>query len=101
MKINFHPQLRTTALTISKYGDVLTINGEDFDFSTLPDDSSIEGVPSEYIEGAVSRVDGRLHLALVRPHGTAPNHADAYPAPMENAADGIIIAFDGESHVEA
>lgn len=81
MKITFTPQYRFDPLALSKNGDVLTINGEDFDFSPLPDGYSVEAV-SACIIGPVARVDGKLKITI------------ACPSILDNvvvtAEDGII-----------
>ncbi|MDH1700261.1 hypothetical protein [Comamonas terrigena] len=66
MKIKFTPQFRFDTLALSKSGDVLTINGEDFDFSPLPDGYSVE-TNSAWIVGPVSRKDGELQLTIACP----------------------------------
>lgn len=90
MNISFSPQRRGDTLSVSKSGDVLTINGEAFDFSGLPDGATIEDVPCEWIVGPVERIDGELRLKLLIPHGPAPSQAVAFPEPIIDAADGAI-----------
>lgn len=97
MEINLTPQRRDDALTVSKSGDVLTINGDQFDFSSLPDGASIPAgtVPCEWIVGPVERTDGAIHLSLILPHGPNPSKAVAFPEPIINPADGVIaVPFD-------
>lgn len=92
MIISFYPQCRPDALTASKAGDVLTINGETYDFSSLPDGSTIaEGsIPCPWIIGPVERLGGHLHLTLILPHDWAPSPAVAFPAPLTVTADGPV-----------
>ncbi len=103
MYISFSPQRRGGALTLSKSGDVLTINGEQFDFTTLPDGATIPAgeVPCEWISGPVERVDGKIHLTVLLPHGPNPSQAVAFPVPITVTADGpIAVPHDPEPEPE-
>lgn len=93
MKINLSPQYRDATLALSKAGDVLTINGETIDFAGLPDGATVPNgaVLSDWIVGEISRVAGELELTLILPHGPAPSYAVAFPAPILNPADGVIV----------
>jgi len=53
MNINLSPQRRDDTLTITKNGDVLTINGTDYDFTQLPDGGTLpaEAVDCEFVIG--------------------------------------------------
>lgn len=81
MKITFTPNSRFDTLELSKNGDVLTINGEEFDFSPLPDGNRVPA-KSNWIIGPVLRKDGKLQLTI------------ACPSILENltvdAKDGVI-----------
>ena len=79
-------------LTVSRAGDVLTINGEEFDFSGLPDGGTIlhGDIPSAWIAGPVERIEGELHLSLILPHGPNPSQGIAAPQPITVTADGPI-----------
>ncbi|OHV84145.1 hypothetical protein [Rhizobium sp. LCM 4573] len=92
MRISFSPQRRDDGLTVIKSGDILTINGEAFDFSELPDGATIPTgeVPCEWIAGPVERIDGVIHLTLVTPHGPDPSQAVAFPGPLMDPPDGIL-----------
>jgi hypothetical protein len=92
MKLSFSPMRRDDALTVIKADDVLTINGDAFDFSSLPDGATIPAseIPCEWIVGAVERIEGVLHVTLIYPHGPDPSEAVAFPQPIENPADGYI-----------
>ncbi len=92
MKISLAPQRRDDALSLAKAGDVLTINGDVFDFSTLPDGATIPAgtVPCDWIIGPVERVGGMLSLMLLLPHGPNPPQHVAFPEPIINPDDGEI-----------
>jgi len=107
MRISFSPQRRDDKLVVTKHGDILTINGNAFDFSSLPDGAIIpEGeIPCEWIIGPVGRVGGEIHLTLILPHGPNPSQAVAFPAPLVGAPDGPITwpadPIEEAEHVEA
>ncbi|MQW73102.1 hypothetical protein GHK50_35225 [Sinorhizobium medicae] len=92
MQIKFSPQRRDDLLTVTKAGDVFTINGVQFDFSILPDGATIPAgeVPCEWLVGPVERIAGELHLTLILPHGPSPSQAVAFPPPLIGPPDGVI-----------
>lgn len=97
MKIALSPSRRDDTLSVVKAGDILTINGAVFDFSSLPDGATIPvgEIPCEWIIGPVERVAGRLHLTLILPHCSNPSEAVAFPAPIDNPPDGTLaLPFD-------
>lgn len=99
MQISFSPQRRDGTLTVSKAGDVLTINGAMFDFSGLPDGGTLSAsnVPCAWLIGDIARVNGDLKLTLILPIGANPSRAVAFPAPIINLADGpVAIPQDTE-----
>lgn len=83
--------------TVIKAGDVLTINGEAFDFSALPDGGEIPAdiVPCPSISGPVRRIGGKLHIALRLPCRVSDPHERRFPADIVDPADGPI-AFPGD-----
>jgi hypothetical protein len=64
MIISFSPQRNDNGLTLSKSGDVLTIGGEDFDFSQLAEGDLLprDAVTSEWLASDVERIGGVVHL---------------------------------------
>lgn len=92
MRISFSPQRRDGVLHLSKAGDVLTINGQPFDFSPLPEGGELpaEAVTSDLVAGKVRRVDGLVEITLILPHGPNPSYAVAFPEPVTATADGPI-----------
>ncbi|PLU08898.1 hypothetical protein [Sinorhizobium medicae] len=92
MKIDLSPQRRDDLLTVTKAGDVFTVNGMAFDFSALPDGATIPAgeVPCEWLVGSVERTAGELHLTLILPHGPGPSQAVAFPPPLIDPPDGVI-----------
>lgn len=102
MHIDLVPQRRDDALFVVKAGDALTINGEAFDFSSLPDGASIPSghTPSEWIVGPVDKVDGTLRLTLILPYAAGAPPERAWPLPIINPPDGPIV-FPGDDDVDA
>ena len=111
MLLPFSPRFRRDGieLTASKAGDVLTINGAAYDFSSVPDGGTLPAgtVPCDWIVGDVERVAGELQLTLVLSHGATPSQAVAFPEPITVTADGpIAVPTDPkpepeEAHVDA
>jgi len=97
MRISFSPQRRDDALTVSKAGDVLTINGTVLDFTALSDGATLpaEAVDCEWIAGPVERIAGDIHLTLLLPNGPTPSEAVAFPQPITVTVDGPVdVPFD-------
>lgn len=92
MHITFSPQRSDDTLTVLRQGDTLSINGDAFDFSALPDGATIasENSPSPWITGPIERIDGKLHLTLLLPYGPNPSAAVAFPEPLVDPADGEL-----------
>lgn len=92
MLINLSPQVRFDTLAVSRSGNVLTINGEEFDFSVIPDGATVPGedVACEYIIGPIERIDGALHLTLLFPIGFDATQGQAFPAPLIDPPDGPL-----------
>lgn len=103
MKISLSPMRCDETLEVSKAGDMLTINGEAYDFSSLPDGATIPSgvVPCQWITGPVDRVEGAIHITLVLPHGPSPREAVAFPPSIENPPNGLILLPEEENHVDA
>lgn len=95
MRINLSPQVRDDSLEVIKAGDVLTINGEVFDFTGLSEGATVEGVPCPWIIGPVERADTSLVLTLLLPCGTDAPEERRFPGPIINPADGAVI-FPGD-----
>ncbi|MBD1602473.1 hypothetical protein [Pseudomonas typographi] len=92
MRIKLSPVRRDDAISVVKAGDVLTINGDVFDFSVIPDGATLPAaaVSSEWVCGDVSRTDGELTLTLILPHGYPYSQEQAFPADITDPADGDI-----------
>lgn len=101
MHIKLSPYLElpgcSLSRSVSRAGDVLTINGESFDLSQLPEGATLPAtaIESDYFTGPVERLNGELHLTLRLPHGPNPSHSVAFPEPISVMADGpVALPFD-------
>ena len=92
MKLTLSPQSRSDALEVHKAGDKITVNGEEFDFTQLPEGAFLpaSAVDCEFIIGDVSRQDGELHLTLLLPISADAGHEACFPEPIVNPEDGLI-----------
>ncbi|WP_439526171.1 hypothetical protein [Roseovarius mucosus] len=92
MLITLSPARRDTPLTLSRNGDVLTINGEVFDFTPLPEGATLprEAIASDWFAGPVERVGGTLRLTLVLPHGANAPQETLFPAPLTLTGNGPV-----------
>ncbi|WP_282374580.1 MULTISPECIES: hypothetical protein, partial [Pseudomonas] len=64
MIIKLSPQRRDDELIVSKRSDVLTINGERFDFRGVPEGAVLpsSAVDCDFVVGDITRIDGELTL---------------------------------------
>lgn len=92
MRITLNPQRRNDSLALSREGDTLTINGELFDFTAIPEGATLpaSAVACSLIAGPVERIGGVLHISLILPHGPNPPHTLAFPDPIINPVDGVL-----------
>jgi hypothetical protein len=92
MQINLSPQARFDRLTVSKSGDVLTINGTEYDFGPLPDGGTLprDAVDCEWLASDVERISGEIHLTLILPHGSNAPETTRFPAPITVTEDGPV-----------
>jgi hypothetical protein len=92
MKFTFSPLRHDTPLRLHRVGDVLTLNGEAFDFAPLPEGALLpaEAIESEWFAGPVERVDGELQVLLFLPHGPCAPEATRFPVPLTVTEDGPV-----------
>lgn len=97
MIIKLSPVRDENPINVSLTGDALTINGEVFDFTQLPEGATLPAasINSEHFVGPVGRINGELHLTLRLPHGPNPSLAVAFPEPIHVTQDGpVALPFD-------
>lgn len=82
----------TETLQIKKRGDVLTVNGERFDFRPLADGATLpaSAIDCDYIEESVLRVDGDLIITFRLPVAPDASHAACFPRDIINPPDGNV-----------
>lgn len=91
MHIFFAPQRRDGgALAASRQGDVLTLDGDALDLSSIPEGATLPAYVVHPMLGEVSRIDGELHIQLLLPYGPTPEPWQTHPEPMIVADDGPI-----------
>ena len=92
MQIKFSPQRRDDALVVEKLNDILTVNGEVFDFSTIGEGDTLpaDAILSEFFAGPVERIGGEIVLTLLLPHGPNPSAAVAFPDPITVNVNGPV-----------
>lgn len=92
MQINLSPVRSNETLIVSRAGDVLTVNGEPFDFTQLTNGATLptEAIGSGWFVAPVERIAGELHLTLRLPHGPNPSQAVAFPQPITVTQDGPV-----------
>ncbi|SPJ31350.1 hypothetical protein [Falsiruegeria mediterranea] len=91
MRISFVPVRRDDRLKMSCVGDVLTLNGDILDFSSLPDGAILprSAISNDWIAGDVERLQGQLHLSVMLPHGAKAPAETLFPIPVETT-DGEV-----------
>lgn len=79
---------------LSVNGDVMTFDGEDFDFSSLPEGASLpaEAVSGEwFLQGSfITRTDGNLRATIKLPFGPNAPDETRFPAPITVTVDGPV-----------
>ncbi|MNS97595.1 hypothetical protein D3C71_1320660 [compost metagenome] len=97
MRINLSPQVRDGALKVTKKGDKLSVNGQAFDFTKLPEGAILPGdaVDSEHIIGNVTRTGGQLQVTLLLPIAWDAPHDACFPEPIIDPPDGPIALPGG------
>jgi hypothetical protein len=90
MLITLSPVRMDATLEARREGEALVLNGERLDFSALAEGTADDGHGSPWIAGPVLRIDGRLRLELILPHGPDAPAAVLFPAPIVDPADGPL-----------
>ncbi|WOI35009.1 hypothetical protein R1T40_09880 [Tritonibacter scottomollicae] len=92
MQISFTPTRCDTALTATRQGDVLTLNGEAFDFTALSEGDVLprEAVTCDWLASEATRQNGEIHLTLILPHGADAPEETRFPQPVTLTGDGSV-----------
>lgn len=100
MLITLSPQVRSDTLSMSVSGDVLTLNGKDYDFSFIGEGDTLPraAVDCEYLVGNVTRADGEIVLTLILPITVDADEASRFPVKVVTKGQGrnVILPGDGE-----
>lgn len=100
MQITLIPIRMETALTLDVKGDALILNGETLDLSGVPEGATLprDAVDCDWLASDVARIEGRLHLTLVLPHGANAPEQTLFPAAIVITADGPVALppYDSE-----
>ncbi|TYB83977.1 hypothetical protein [Oceaniovalibus sp. ACAM 378] len=92
MKLTFSPMRQDDRLNVTRSGDTLTINGEGFDLSVVPEGATLpaEAINSAWFGGPVERIGGVLNVTLILPHGANAPQETRHPAPFTLTGDGPV-----------
>ena len=93
MKITLSPMRRDDRLILSKAGDALTLNGEAFDFTDLPNGATLprSAITSDWFAGDVARDEaGELTVPVILPHGADAPEATRFPEPLIDVPEGPV-----------
>ncbi|SEO23827.1 hypothetical protein SAMN04488103_11618 [Gemmobacter aquatilis] len=98
MYITLSPIRMDTTLSLHRAGDVLTINGTDYDFTPLAEGAVLPraAVACPWLASDVTREGGVIRLTLILPHGAEAGPARLHPAPLDLTGDGpVLLPADG------
>jgi hypothetical protein len=92
MQIILSPIRAETLLTLHRAGDVLTVNGEVFDFSGIPEGATLprEAVACDWLASDITRQGGALQMTILLPHGANAPEETRHPAPLVLTGDGPV-----------
>lgn len=92
MIIKLSPQRRDDTLEVVKDGQVLIVNGEDFDFSAIPDGATLprSAIKSEWFAGDVEMISGELVVTLLFPNPGNYSPEQAFPVDLVAVPDGRV-----------
>lgn len=73
-------------------GDLLTLNGDRYDFLPLPEGAVLPryAVDCDWLASDITRKDGHLHLTLILPHGADAPTETRFLQPIMLEADGPV-----------
>lgn len=94
MTINLTPQLRPDQITVcTVYGDTLTINDDELDFSGIENGGTLErdDIDCIYMAGDVTRdLSGDLTVTILLPFGSGAPEETRFPEPIVVEQDGPV-----------
>jgi len=92
MQLSFQPMRLDQALSVTRQGDALTLNGETFDFAPLQEGDVLPraAVACEWLASDVTRQGGEICLTLILPHGAEAPQETRFPQPLTLSGDGLV-----------
>ena len=95
MKLKFSPVRYDERLVASIVGDVITLNGIEFDFTPLKEGHilPVNAIETFWIVSDVTRKDGEIELTLLVPHGPNAPYSTLYPDAFitpTQVGDGVV-----------
>lgn len=92
MIVTFTPMRRNDRLALSVAGDVLTLNGEVFDFTALPEGATLPrtAVACDWLVSDITRSGGEIAMSVILPHGAHAPKQTLFPEPITLSVDGPV-----------
>ncbi|MFJ2982268.1 MULTISPECIES: tail fiber assembly protein [unclassified Pseudomonas] len=92
MIIKLSPVRSAGRMTLSRLGDMLTINGLALDFANLPEGGTLpaQAISSSDVVGPVERIDGKVVLTLRFAHGADAPEEARFPADIVDPPAGPV-----------
>jgi hypothetical protein len=94
MIINLSPIFSSPEMIVSVEGDIIYIDGVEYDFSPLPEGARL---PAEHIESphfednsVVTRINGEIVLTLWFRHSATAPEESLFPVPIHVTEDGSV-----------
>ena len=92
MIFRFHPQRSDKTLTLMVTNDVLSLNGKEFDFSTVEEGDTLPAtaIQSDWFAGPITRKKGMLEITLLLPLGPDAPTNQRFPATLHQSINGLV-----------
>jgi hypothetical protein len=93
MRIKLSPQRRDDSLSVVKTGKILTVNGEDFDFTRMVDGDTLPQTATSgiWFAGDIDQTAGELTLTLLMPLPVNYSPEQAFPVDLVDVPDGPVV----------
>ncbi len=104
MIISLSPIRADAALTLQRAGDILTVNGQVFDLSGIPEGATLPraAVACDWLASDITRSGGVVQLTINLPHGACAPVETRFAVPVTLTADGPVSLppYDAEEAAE-
>jgi hypothetical protein len=94
MKLKMYPQRwDNEPYELVKLGDSVFINGEKFDFSSMPEGSELPGsaISSKWFMSKVERANGEIVLVMIYPIPVNYSPEQSVPCELSSVPDGPVV----------